>query len=255
VYITGYTIIPTYPTTAGAYQTTCNYNNSSNLCSVAFLTKINPTGTAYIWSTMYGTNPSPFSTQGNSIAFDPYGRVYLSGLAHYDGANWVNPIEGYFQDDKIFVATFSSDGSTLEFGTPVGNTNPTNPTDEEPINNNGLFVDADGNMYIVGNTYDQGSMVTTSGTYSDSGGGNGPRIYFAKISPVGPEPAVLLTPAPSSTLTGASVNFTWTTGAAATEYALRIGSTGVGSTNLYNGPETTNTSAAVSNLPINGETI
>jgi hypothetical protein len=58
-----------------------------------------------------------------------------------------------------------------------------------------------------------------------------------------------------TTLSGASQLFSWTPGAGDTQYELRIGSTGVGSANLYNGPYTTNTSVTVTHLPTNGETI
>jgi len=54
---------------------------------------------------------------------------------------------------------------------------------------------------------------------------------------------------------GVSQLFTWQPGAGDTQYQLRIGSTGVGSSNLYFGPDTYNTSVMVNNLPRNGETI
>jgi hypothetical protein len=81
-------------------------------------------------------------------------------------------------------------------------------------------------------------------------------VQSISLSGIGaPGPATLLTPAAGSTFTGTSVGFTWNGSSGATEYELRIGSTGVGSTNLYNGPLTTNTSVTVNNLPLNGETV
>jgi hypothetical protein len=67
--------------------------------------------------------------------------------------------------------------------------------------------------------------------------------------------AVLTTPAPSSTLAGSSVTFSWTAAPSATGYILSLGSTGAGSTNLYYSGSTTATSVNVTGLPINGETI
>jgi serine protease len=67
--------------------------------------------------------------------------------------------------------------------------------------------------------------------------------------------AVLTTPAPSSILTGSAVTFTWTTASGATGYILSLGSTGAGSTNLFYSGATTATSASVTKLPTNGETI
>jgi hypothetical protein len=68
-------------------------------------------------------------------------------------------------------------------------------------------------------------------------------------------PATLNPLSGGNTLSGISQTFTWSAGAGDTQYVLRVGSTGVGSTNLYNGPYTTNTSVTVNNLPLNGETI
>ena len=66
----------------------------------------------------------------------------------------------------------------------------------------------------------------------------------------------ITTPAPSSKLTGTSVTFDWTKGAGGeTHYELYLGTTGVGSNNLYNSGSVTTTSEKVSGLPSNGETI
>jgi hypothetical protein len=67
--------------------------------------------------------------------------------------------------------------------------------------------------------------------------------------------AVLTSPAPASTLTGASVNFAWTSAPNATGYYLLIGSTGVGSNNLYNSQEKTGTSYTFNSMPTNGESV
>jgi len=65
-------------------------------------------------------------------------------------------------------------------------------------------------------------------------------------------PAALTTPTPGSTLAGSTVTFTWTAGAGPTEYQLELGTTGVGSSNLYNSGGTTATTETVSGLPTNG---
>jgi serine protease len=68
-------------------------------------------------------------------------------------------------------------------------------------------------------------------------------------------PAVLTGPAPSSTFAGRSTTFTWTSSSGATQYALYLGTTGVGSANLWDSGGTTATSVAFAGLPTNGETI
>jgi hypothetical protein len=66
--------------------------------------------------------------------------------------------------------------------------------------------------------------------------------------------AVLTTPTPSTMLSGSSVTFDWTAGTTgATQYYLSIGSTGVGSSNIYNSGWRNETSQAVTGLPTNGE--
>ena len=70
-----------------------------------------------------------------------------------------------------------------------------------------------------------------------------------------PTLAVLTSPAPSSTLTSSSATFQWTAGTGVTQYVLGIGSTGVGSYDLYNSTPITATQASVTGLPINGETL
>jgi hypothetical protein len=67
--------------------------------------------------------------------------------------------------------------------------------------------------------------------------------------------AALTSPAPGSTLTGSTVTFSWTPATGATTYALNLGSTGAGSSNLYNSGHITATSATATGLPANGETI
>jgi hypothetical protein len=56
-------------------------------------------------------------------------------------------------------------------------------------------------------------------------------------------------------LTGSSVTFTWSAGNGVTEYYLFLGSSGVGSNDLYSSGYTTHTSLNVTGLPVNGETV
>jgi len=56
-------------------------------------------------------------------------------------------------------------------------------------------------------------------------------------------------------LPGPSVTFTWSGAVGQSSYELYIGSTGVGSNNLYNSGSKTASTLAVTGLPTNGETI
>ena len=68
-------------------------------------------------------------------------------------------------------------------------------------------------------------------------------------------PAVLTSPTPGSVLAGSAVTFGWTPGVGVTSYSLYLGTTGVGSANLYNSGAITATSASVTGLPITGGTV
>jgi hypothetical protein len=66
---------------------------------------------------------------------------------------------------------------------------------------------------------------------------------------------VLTTPTPGSQLSGANAVFSWTTGTSVTAYEFELGTTGMGSTDLYSSGSTTATSASVTGIPGNGVTL
>ena len=83
-----------------------------------------------------------------------------------------------------------------------------------------------------------------------------PTVY-TYTSSGSPTPAALISPAPNSTLGGASVTFTWSPGSGVTHYWFNLG-TGTSSAaakNIYAGASTTATSVTVSGIPTNGVTI
>ena len=214
VYLTGLTVSPTYPTTLGAFSSACTaFNPGDGWCNdTGFLTKINPTGSAYVWSTYFGGN-NQSNSQGQAIAFDAQGLVYLYG---YD-SNYtydlplVNPLEGRPGNGSsyAFLATFSADGTKLLFSTPLGNSNGI-AGNIFPVLNNGIALDTSGNIYFAAYGSDSGTFPTTLGTYDTTAVNNGIRSYFGKISPVSAPSGTTLTIAPSTATTGQTVTFTAT---------------------------------------------
>jgi hypothetical protein len=74
-----------------------------------------------------------------------------------------------------------------------------------------------------------------------------------KYTPTTSSTPSLTTPAPGSTLSGATVTFAWSNpGSLVTQFMLRLGTTGIGSSDVYNGAATTGTTAQVSGIPANG---
>jgi hypothetical protein len=208
LYVTGNTTTIDYPTTRGAYQTTCNHANNADSCNVAFLSKIDINQSGYVWSTMFGgTNSS--QTTGNAITFDSRGWVYLYG--YNNGYSWdlpvVNPIEALNGSNFAFVAAFSSDAKKLIFSTPVFES-PTGSYGAYAIADNGFALDSDKNIYLAGYGNDGGALPVTKGTYSTTATSGFNRGFFAKISKVLGPVATNLTISPLNALPGSSVTFT-----------------------------------------------
>jgi hypothetical protein len=92
--------------------------------------------------------------------------------------------------------------------------------------------------------------------YSYIAGAWQPTVYTYTASGT-PSPAVLTIPSPTTQLTSSTVTFTWSAGNPATSYWFSLGtaSSGANAKNIYSSGSTTATSATVSGLPTNGETI
>ena len=69
-YVVGETISSNFPTTAGAFQTTNGGGQD------AFVTELNPTGTALLYSTYLGGSGYDY---GQGIAVDTSGNAYVTG--------------------------------------------------------------------------------------------------------------------------------------------------------------------------------
>ena len=79
-YITGFTTSDIFPTIAGAFQTEPGSDVNNN----AFVAKLNPTGSALVYSTYLGGSEYSFlggseCNQGNAIAVDSSGDAYVTG--------------------------------------------------------------------------------------------------------------------------------------------------------------------------------
>ena len=70
-----------------------------------------------------------------------------------------------------------------------------------------------------------------------------------------PTPAAMVSPAPSSQLTGTSQTFTWTAGIGVSSYGLLVGTNGPGTYNLYTSGWIAGTSKTVTGLPTTGITL
>ena len=76
-YVTGTTLSSNFPTTPGAFQTTCAV---SEFCNDVFVTELNPTGTGLVYSTYLGGS---FGEGGRGIAVDTSGNAYVTGFTRF----------------------------------------------------------------------------------------------------------------------------------------------------------------------------
>jgi hypothetical protein len=150
-YVTGFTQSTNFPVTSGAFQTTLI--GSTN----AFITKVNPTGSALTYSTYLGGNNLD---QGNAIAVDMFGNAYVTGQAFSTNFPLVNPISF---TGNILLSEINPTGTSLLFSTRLGGTFDSG---------NGIALDPLGNIYLTGQTLNSG-FSTTPGVVQPVYGGNG----------------------------------------------------------------------------------
>jgi Bacterial Ig-like domain (group 3)/Beta-propeller repeat len=134
---------PGFPITPGAFQTVCKNG------SCAYLTKLNPAGSALVYSTYLGGS---VQDQAFGIAVDSAGNAYITGQT-YSTDFPITP--GAFQTacdggsncyayGDAFVAKISPDGSSLVYSTFLGGS--------FVDYGQGITVDSSGNAYVVGIT-------------------------------------------------------------------------------------------------------
>ena len=136
-YVTGYTansIVPVFPTTGGAYDTTANGNND------VFVTKFNAAGTALSYSTLLGGASNDF---GNAIAVDATGNAYVAGQS-FAGDFPRTSLQAWSGGSDGFVTKLNTTGTALVYSGYVGGTG------FDAVS--GIAVDAAGSAYLAGTT-------------------------------------------------------------------------------------------------------
>jgi hypothetical protein len=147
-YITGSTDSPDFPTTAGAFD---RDQHSSD----AFVTMLNPSGTAIVYSTYVG---GAASDGASGIAVDSLGNAYIVGTT--DSLDFpVTP--GAFDETRnaandVFVTKLNADGTSVVYSTYLGGT-----SSEIGID---IAVDTLGNAYVTGWTASS-DFPTTAGAF------------------------------------------------------------------------------------------
>ncbi len=154
-YVTGYTESSDFPTTSNALQPTFGGGFDD-----AFVTELNATGTALVYSTFLGGSGND---EGNAIAVDAFGNAYVTGCTESSDFPTVNPIQATFDGGSgqgglgiyggdAFVAKVNASGTALIYSTYLGGSN-------DDIGW-GIAVDGSGDAYIAGES-DSSDFPTT----------------------------------------------------------------------------------------------
>jgi len=170
VYVTGQTYSTDFPTVAAIQPA-----NGGNQDSDAFVTEINSSGSALVYSTYLGGSNAEW---GEAIAVDLAGNAYVAGATKSTDFPLANPLqaicEGCPGSADAFVAEISPNGAALFRATYLGG----NSTDH----GSAIAVDTAGNVYVTGFTY-SADFPTTSGAYQTSLGPGGASVFLTKIAP------------------------------------------------------------------------
>ena len=182
-YVAGVANSADFPVTVGAFQM------SFKGVSDAFVTKINAAGTAWVYSTYLGGTDLDWAS---AIGIDSAGNAYAAGYtssADFPQSNPVQAVFGGLYDS--FVTKLNSSGNAVGFSTWYGGSG------SDVVN--ALAVDANGNMFLGGQTNSLNLPLVGSIQAANNGGSVG---WLARLGVTAPPPqipsAVSVTPSSGS---------------------------------------------------------
>ena len=171
-YLTGTTTSTEFPVTAGALQRSYAGGRSAE-AGDAFVTKLNPTGAAAVYSTYLGGSSGDRAT---AIAVSRTGEVYLAGVTYSEDFPGAGVPGSGPRGTNAFVAQVNSSGTGLVYSRYLGGSG------EDYIF--GMTVDSQGNAYVVGMT-SSADFPTTPGAFQTTLGGGGVDFFVTKLDPKG----------------------------------------------------------------------
>jgi hypothetical protein len=170
-YVVGSTNSTNFPTTAGAFQPVF----AGGLWD-AFVTKLDSTGSALIYSTYLG---GIGFDQAFAIAVDDRDDAYVTGRT--DSANFPATINAFQSTSNggldAFVTRLDATGSFLVYSTYLGGS-----SGEEA---DGIAVDVQGNAYVTGVTNSTNFPTTSEAFQPAHAGGNSQEAFVTKLDPTG----------------------------------------------------------------------
>ena len=168
-YLTGATLSSNFPITSGALQTTfVGFGD-------AFVSKLNSSGSALIYSTYLGGSISQF---GYGVAVDSSGNAYVAGVTmSVDFPIVAGALQTTLGGgDDVFVSKLNSSGSALVYSTYLGGSDEDFGFD--------IAVDSSGNAYVTGQTVSS-NFPTTVGALQPAFGGGNHDTFVSKLNSSG----------------------------------------------------------------------
>jgi hypothetical protein len=178
-YVTGPTRSSNFPTTSNAFQKT--FGAVANL----FVTKINPAGSALVYSTFIGGGGYDIPT---SLAVDSSGNAFMTGISSSGDYPQTSQI-GPYRSNNAIVTKLNANGSALIFSTFLGGTSANRSVGY------GIAVDGAGSIYVTGDADNQTDFPTTSTAFQKTLGGDRD-AFVTKIGAVPTQPFTILTVSP-----------------------------------------------------------
>ncbi len=230
-----------FPFTPNAFRNGAGENCCASVLN-GFLTKINPTGTALVYSTSLGTERQAMS--GTGVAVDSTGSAYVVGGQGINAAYTVNAIQPVSQNNDAFVLKMNPAGTALTYSTNLGG-----------INGNSigsaLAIDPSGSAYVTGLTTASNFLITPGAAQSTKPGGQSSSSFITKIATSPTDcPAITINPQPLATaVLGQNYNQQLTASGGVGPYTF-VQAPGFGANNLPSGL-TLAASGLISGLPAN----
>ncbi|HEX8720112.1 MAG TPA: SBBP repeat-containing protein [Pyrinomonadaceae bacterium] len=164
-YVTGTTLSDDFPV-VNAFQGTRKGSRD------VFVTKVNPAGTAFVYSTYLGGRGDD---SAGGVAVGKGGEAYVTGTTNLDDFPLVNPLEGMpRKETSAFVTKFAADGRSLVYSTGLGGS----ASDE----GGGVAVGDDGSAYVTGSS-NSDDFPTFDADYFWSG--TSTNAFVAGLNPAG----------------------------------------------------------------------
>jgi hypothetical protein len=181
-YVTGFTFSTDFPTTPGAFQPG---NNSTVSSANAFVTKLNATGTALVYSTYLGGS---YADNPSGLAIDTSGNAYVAGSAFSTdfpttpGA-FQRVKKGVVHSPNAFVTKLNSTGTALLYSTYLGGSGGTSTNGDGA---NSIAVDSAGNAFIAGYSHSP-DFPTTLGAFQrgNHGGAGAANAFLTRLNSFG----------------------------------------------------------------------